>query len=275
MLFTKKNKIQSIVEDMYVELDSRIKNSSSDCYYLNLGYWKDTTNIKVACEQMIDKVISFADIKDNQVILDAGFGYGDQDIYIATKIPKLKIFGINIVDHQVQKAQNQVIQNNFSDRLFLQKGDAVSLNFDDNTFDSVIAIESAFHFNTREKFFREAYRTLKKNGTLCLTDCLPVSGNKNAEFQKNSERFGIPMDNQYELHEYISKLKKIGFKSIIFEDISDNVIPYSAMEICNKKGWRTESTICLPDNKDRLADLIKNFNRGTTIEKYIIIKAVK
>ena len=275
MITTEKDKTQASIQNMYSELDNRINNSKSDCNYLNLGYWKNTNVTKIACEQMIDKVISYAKIKENQTLLDVGFGYGDQDIYIATKIPNLKIFGINISEIQVKKAQQQLEEKGFSNQLFLEKGDAISLAYKDNTFDTIIAIESAFHFNTREKFLKEAYRTLKKSGTLCLTDCLPLNTDKNPNFQKNSERFGIPIENQYDITEYIQILEKIGFNSITFMDISEHVIPYGAAEINNKNGWRTESMVNLPKDKNTINDLIAIFIESTTIESYYIIKAVK
>lgn len=275
MLYTKKDKNKIIVQDMYDGLDRRIKNSISDCYYLNLGYWKNTNNTKKACEQMIDRVIQYSNLHKSQKLLDVGYGYGDQDIYIATKIPHLTIYGINITDNQVQQAQQKVIENNLSNRIFLQKGDAISLDFKNNSFDTIIAIESAFHFNTREKFFKEAFRTLKKNGILCLTDCLPTTKITNPEFLTNSKRFGIPIANQYQIDDYIKKLQKIGFSSITFEDITENVIPHSAAEITNLNGWRTEPIVNLPDNKNTVNELIHNFNIATTIEHYYIIKAVK
>lgn len=275
MINTKKDKTQDCIQIMYSELDYRINNSASDCNYLNLGYWENTNITKIACEQMIDEVISYANIQENQTVLDVGFGYGDQDIFIATKIPNLTIYGINISDIQVKKAQQQVEEKGLSDQLFLEKGDAISLKYDDNTFDTIIAIESAFHFNSREKFFEEAYRTLKNTGTLCLTDCLPKRKTKSADFQENSERYGIPLENQYDIVEYIKKLKKIGFKSITYLDISEKVIPYSAAEINNKNGWRTESVVNLPKDKNTINDLIDNFNTSTTIESYYLIKAFK
>jgi microcystin synthetase protein McyJ len=275
MIDTQKDKTQECIQIMYSELDSRINNGTSNCNYLNLGYWENTNVTKIACEQMIDKVLSYANIEENQTVLDVGFGYGDQDIYIATKIPNLTIYGINISDIQVEKAQQQVREKGLSDQIFLEKGDAISLAYEDHTFDTILAIEAAFHFDTREKFLEEAYRTLKKTGTICLTDCLPTNKNKNPDFQKNSERFGIPMINQYDITEYIKILKKIGFNSITFLDISDKVIPYSAAEISNKRGWRTESVVNLPKDENTINELIAIFNNSTTIESYYIIKAVK
>lgn len=275
MVDTNKNKNQIRTKNMYSELETRITNSNENCYYLNLGYWKNTNQTKVACEQMIDQVIQFAPIQENQTLLDVGYGYGDQDIYLAKKIPHITIHGLNIIDNQVKKAQEKVIENEISDQIFLEKGDATELKYNDNTFDTIIAIESAFQFNTREKFFEEAYRTLKKNGILCLADCLPNAKTKNSDLEIRSERIGIPIKNQYGITTYIEILKKIGFNSIAYIDISENVIPYSATEISNKNGWRTETTVNLPKESNVLDNLIQNFNESTTIEKYYLIKAVK
>lgn len=275
MLDTKKDENQIQTKNMYSRLETRITNSLANCYYLNLGYWKNTNETKVACEQMIDQVIQFAPIQENQTLLDVGYGYGDQDIFIAKKIPHVTIHGLNIIDNQVKKAQEKIIENKLSDRIFLKKGDATSLEYNDNTFNTIIAIESAFQFNTREKFFEEAYRTLKKNGILCLADCLPNAKTKNSDLEIRSERVGIPIKNQYGITTYIEILKKIGFNSIEYIDISENVIPYSATEISNKNGWRTETTVNLPKESNVLDYLIQNFNESTTIEKYYLIKAVK
>lgn len=275
MILNKKDTSLAATKNTYARLENRISNSNCDCYYLNLGYWKNTNNTKIACEQMIEEVIKYSNIQNGQMILDAGFGYGDQDIYLSKKFPNLTIHGVNIIENQVQKAQEKVIENGFENQIFLKNGDAVALNFTNNYFDVILAIESAFHFNTREKFFKEAYRTLKKNGVICLTDCLPTDKKENLDFKNRSERFGIPIKNQYDINIYVSILKNIGFHSVQYIDISENVIPYSATEITNRNGWRTEAIVTLPDDKERLNEYIQNFNIATTIEKYYIIKAIK
>jgi len=55
---------------------------------------------------------------------------------------------------------------NLGDRLDLRVGSATSTPFADGSFDRVVALESALRFDTRRKFFEEAFRVLRPGGVL-------------------------------------------------------------------------------------------------------------
>lgn len=263
------------VERVYSRLHEILVRKSSGCYYLNLGYWKDTDSIKKACEQLIDLVVSNAGITNGHSILDVGFGYGDQDIYIARQFPQVAIHGINIIQEQVAYAQETVQKEALSGQIKLEAGDAVNLQFDPESFDAVIAIESAFHFNTREMFFKEAFRVLKNKGVLCLADCLPPEPFDNTPaMQVSARNMAIPESNLYNIDEYVHILGRSGFTNITFTDISEWVLPHSAVEM-KDGGWRNDSELYLPADKAVLDELVTAFINATTIGKYYIIRAEK
>jgi ubiquinone/menaquinone biosynthesis C-methylase UbiE len=54
--------------------------------------------------------------------------------------------------------------------------DAANLGFAESSFDTVLCIEAAFHFRTRQAFLREARRVLKPGGYLTMSDLLMAWG---------------------------------------------------------------------------------------------------
>ncbi len=265
------------IEDLYERVEKRIKLYNPNCnYWLNLGYWENTNKINKACEQLVIKLVDFCNLSNGQLILDVGFGYGEQDILLSKLFPNNEIHGININVNQVNIAKDKIKFNGLENKVFLNYGDAVKCNYTNNFFDSIISIESAFHFQTRLDFFVESYRLLKKNGVLCLADCLTSNNSKNEpSYIVNTQKMGIPLENQYDIFEYKVYLEKAGFSKIEYIDISEYVIPYAAIERTQLNGWRTQDILKEIDNTVNIDELINEFKRATTINNYYLIKAFK
>lgn len=97
----------------------------------------------------------------------------------------------------------------------------------------MLALECAFHFNTREKFFQEAYRALRPGGRLALTDIIlaPLPhdplGRLTHRLTWSSARrsWVVPEENVYDRLTYAERLAAAGFRNVRVESIWEQVYP--------------------------------------------------
>lgn len=118
-----------------------------------------------ASRRLVDLLLSW--VPESPVhALDVACGLGATTNAIKSKWPDCSVTGINISPKQVEHAKANAPQCSF------RQMDATSLNFPDDTFDLILCVEAAFHFDSRRDFLREAFRTMRRGGTLLLADIL-------------------------------------------------------------------------------------------------------
>lgn len=112
-------------------------------------------------------------------------------------------------------------------KIDLQCGDGAQLNhLPRDSFDSVICIDSAYHFNTRSSFLRGAFDALVPGGHLALTDLIlspSLSLFDRLLFRVIFYLAHVPNNNMVELDAYQRRLEGIGYEDISIDDISDRV----------------------------------------------------
>jgi ubiquinone/menaquinone biosynthesis C-methylase UbiE len=179
---------------------------SSD--FFNFGFWdNDTADQKTACENLIEKLVSFLP-STNGKILDVACGKGASTEFLLRYYAPQNLTGLNISSKQLKSCKTKVPEANF---LLM---DAVDLDFESNSFDNIICVEAVFHFNTREKFLKEAYRVLKPGGCLILTDILLT------DWGKRNNLWWIHKNN-YDLNDlraYKRLYENVGFSGINIVD---------------------------------------------------------
>jgi ubiquinone/menaquinone biosynthesis C-methylase UbiE len=197
--------------------------------YLNLGYWDSSTTYDNACRRLAEVVGEIGSMSPADEVVDCGFGFADQDFYWLERFKPRRITGLNITNSQVVEARRRADERRISpERLDLREGSATAMPLADASADLVTALESAFHFDTREAFFREAFRVLRPGGRLVTADILlrtdAVRTLKAAVLKWLVLRtWQIPAANVYDRCEYERKLSESGFVSIRVDCIQEKV----------------------------------------------------
>jgi ubiquinone/menaquinone biosynthesis C-methylase UbiE len=179
--------------------------------FFNFGCWTgQTTSQQSASENLVDELVARLPDKSG-LILDVACGVGASSKRLAKSFRPEAITGVNISEAQLAHARERCPATTFVVM------DATNLQFPHDQFDAVICVEAAFHFNTRDDFFREAYRVMKPGGSIVISDILFRS------FTRWAGRLAhVPVANQLrDGAEYRAHMASAGFVEIEIEDATN------------------------------------------------------
>ncbi|KAG0004052.1 hypothetical protein BGZ80_008908 [Entomortierella chlamydospora] len=229
-------------------------------WWFNMGLWDKSKPMRFqdACKALVEKVTSHLNINHESHILDVGFGCGDQDVYMAQLYQPAQITGITIEAIQHHAAQELIKRTSIpGTEIQLHVADASKLpeflastpevfsraqDHQDGRFTHVVSIDSAYHYNTRAQFLKNASLVLvPETGRLALADMIlakpaPTSGLGRAIFKAVFSAMEVPATNMKTMDEYKQDLMDAGFVDIEIECIEDRVFSGLAQYIQNQTG---------------------------------------
>ncbi|CAR28047.1 hypothetical protein ZYGR_0N05360 [Zygosaccharomyces rouxii] len=166
-----------------------------------------------------------AGIQEGDLVLDVGCGVGGPASEIA-RFTGCNVVGLNNNDYQVAKANWNAKKFHLQDQLEFVKGDFMKMDFDDNTFDKVYAIEATCHAPKLEGVYGEIYRVLKPGGTFAVYEWVMSDkyDESNPEHRKIAYEIevgdGIPK--MFPAQVAREALKNVGFEVKVAKDLADN-----------------------------------------------------
>ncbi|KAK6839478.1 Sterol 24-C-methyltransferase [Apiospora arundinis] len=167
-------------------------------------------------------------IKEGMKVLDVGCGVGGPAREIA-KFTGAHITGLNNNDYQIQRATAYAKKEGLSHQLAYVKGDFMQMDFPDNSFDAVYAIEATVHAPQLEGVYSEIFRVLKPGGVFGVYEWLMTDDYDNDNLHHREIRLGIELgdgiSNMVKVSEGLEAMKIAGFTMMHHEDLADRPDP--------------------------------------------------
>jgi microcystin synthetase protein McyJ len=193
--------------------------------YLNFGLWTPGRSFVEAAEALVERVGTKIALGGDAALLDVGCGMGTQDRFLMRRFRPRTIEAVDLTPQHIAIAQ---ARNEFAN-LTYRVGNACVLPFPNGAFTHAMSIEGIVHFNTRQRFFREARRVLVPGGRFGASDFFMPRAPRNLLERRLlrlcMSAWQVPPDNASSAEEYHAALERSGFTDVHVEIVSDQVIP--------------------------------------------------
>ena len=139
--------------------------------HMHHGFYGPTgTHQKVQYQAQIDLIealLSWAEVDQAQSILDAGCGIGGSALYLCDRFAA-SVQGITLSPQQAARATERATTAGLAEKVSFQVADVLHTPFADQQFDLIWSLESGEHYPDKTQFFQESYRLLPPGGQLLM-----------------------------------------------------------------------------------------------------------
>jgi MPBQ/MSBQ methyltransferase len=194
--------------------------------FVNFGYWRDipldgdlTLDQRIASQQALyDLVLDALSTCPGDRVIEVGSGRGHGAAAALRRDPAL-VRGVDLIPEQVARANAA----NQDERLAFVQGSAYALPFPDRSFDRLLSVEAAQHFEDIAGFAREGHRVLTAGGTLAVTTFFACHDGAGPELVELLESFTSGLDLPHPVDSVLADLRAAGFVDVAATSIGEHV----------------------------------------------------
>lgn len=194
--------------------------------FINFGYWRDiapgdaiTLEQRVASQQaMYDLVIDALQIGTGDRVLEVGCGRGRGTPSVLQRNPA-RVCGLDLMPEQVARAR----EANTDPRLTFEQGSASAIPFADGSFNRLLSVEAAQHFEDIPGFARESHRVLEPGGRLALATFFAADEHAAPELTRLLDSFATGLDLAHPIADVQEALRAAGFSDVVATSIGEHV----------------------------------------------------
>lgn len=238
----KKEKTKKIVKNHYSKIATGQKSCCSCGYTGTLDSEQISEAIGYSDEEMqvvpdanlglgCGNPTALGEIKEGDIVLDLGSGAGFDCFLAAKKVGSSgKVIGVDMTEEMIEKARENAEKYGYKNVEF-RFGDIENLPIEDNSIDIIISNCVINLAPDKLKVFQEAYRVLKNNGRMYVSDIVLLE--ELSEEQRNDDDLVAGCVGGALLkEEYLKIIKDAGLNyKIISEDMQISEIQYQGIPL--------------------------------------------
>ncbi|RAL59778.1 hypothetical protein DID88_000407 [Monilinia fructigena] len=224
-LINKKHALQ----EYYHTLESRLGYQIVLGGTRHFGYYEcDKYNpfpIGAALRRMEDHLAKTLSLPPDSQVLDAGCGIAHVALHLA-KAHSLEVQGIDVVDHHIEKARQNIEKQGMKAKVTVRKMDYHHLDgIANNSLEGVYTMETLVHSTSPETVASEFYRVLKPGGRVALFEYEHSDMSWEPKGRANSWRTinkysAMPAFDEFTYGSISSIFSDAGFTNVQTEDIT-------------------------------------------------------
>jgi len=157
--------------------------------------------------------VALASLKEGEAVLDLGSG-GGIDVFLAAKKvgPSGRVIGVDMTQEMVERAKASALEHGYANVEF-RLGEIEALPVEDDSVDAVISNCVINLAPDKLKVFKEAYRVLKPNGRLMVSDLVTL-GELPDSVRQSFDAWAGCIAGALEKSDYLDKIADAGFTDV-------------------------------------------------------------